>query len=508
VTSQDTLLPELPQPVIATTRAAPSDKSIARFDAALIVVPKDAGDAVWSGLPGGGQLAALRERQPDADLIEGLLQAKTLTRLLLTEVEPEAGRYALDTALRKLASRCQDVAARKVAVIAPGFDDTAALRVLDSAALALTLADFDLPRFTRERRKRKPKLHVTLYGTQKPDIARLVAVARGNCLARWLTSLPPNKLDAHGYRELAIELAKQYGWQHRFHSLRSLIKKGAGAFAAVAQGNEDDSAGIIRLNYRGQSRGSRRRIALVGKGIIFDTGGTNLKPFTGMLGMHIDMGGSAVAMGTLLTLTELKAPVDLDVWLGVTENRTGPRAYKSQDLITALNGTTIQTIHTDAEGRMVLADTLTLAARDEPDAILDFATLTGACITAVTSRYSGVFTNRARLHPLLQQHGEASGERVWPFPIGADFADALESKVADVKQCTPEGGGDHILAATFLSRFVPEDIPWVHMDLSACRHDGGLGAVPTDVTGFGVRYTAELLLEHADTLAAGAPESP
>ena len=226
---------------------------------------------------------------------------------------------------------------------------------------------------------------------------------------------------------------------------------------------------------------------------MFDTGGTNLKPFLGMLDMHTDMQGSAVALGTLLALAELRVPFAIDAWLAITENRLAADAYKSQDLITAVNGTTIQVIHTDAEGRMVLADTLALAAREKPAVILDYATLTGACVAALTERYSGVFANRSAANALLQKAGADSGERVWPFPMDDDYDELLKSDVADVKQCSVENAGDHILGARFLSRFVPKAIPWVHVDLNAGQHKGGLAHVPTEITGFGVRLTVELL---------------
>jgi len=161
--------------------------------------------------------------------------------------------------------------------------------------------------------------------------------------------------------------------------------------------------------------------------------------------------------------------------------------------VRALNGTTIQVVHSDAEGRMVLADTLALAGRERPQFMLDFATLTGACVHALTERYSGAFTNRDQLHDVLQQVGRQSGERVWCFPMDTDFDTDLESRVADTMQCALENKGDHILAARFLSRFVPADVPWVHIDLASSEHKGGLAHVPTEFTGFGVRYASELL---------------
>jgi leucyl aminopeptidase len=244
------------------------------------------------------------------------------------------------------------------------------------------------------------------------------------------------------------------------------------------------------------------RLALVGKGICFDTGGINLKPHKSMYQMHEDMQGSAVALGTLLALSELKAPCDIDCWLAITENETGARAYRPQEVVKAANGVTIQVAHSDAEGRMALADTLALAARDEPSLIIDYATLTGACVTALTERYSGVFTNRPEWHTALELAGRYSGERVWPFPMDDDFDSDLDSPIADILQCTPDSKGDHILAARFLNRFVPAQTPWIHIDLAAGNRSGGLAHIPTDFTGFGVRYTTHLLLDH-DLLGAG-----
>lgn len=143
---------------------------------------------------------------------------------------------------------------------------------------------------------------------------------------------------------------------------------------------------------------------------------------------------------------------------------------------------------------MVLADTLTLASRERPRLIIDYATLTGACVYALGTRYSGAFTNRDALIPEVIAAGRASGERVWPFPLDEDYDQALESDIADVKQCTLEGEADHILAARFLQRFVA-DRPWLHLDLSAANSKGGLAHVPTEVTGFGVRFTLSLLLD-------------
>jgi leucyl aminopeptidase len=201
-----------------------------------------------------------------------------------------------------------------------------------------------------------------------------------------------------------------------------------------------------------------------------------------------------VALGTLLALSRLKAPFAVDCWLALAQNHIGPHAYKQNDVVTACDGTTIEVVHTDAEGRMVLADTLALASRAKPHLIIDYATLTGTCVYALGTRYSGAFTNREALIAEVIAAGRESGERVWPFPLDEDYDEALQSTIADIKQCTLEGEADHILGARFLRRFVA-DRPWLHIDLSAGNSKGGLAHIPTEVTGFGVRFTLGLLLD-------------
>lgn len=211
-----------------------------------------------------------------------------------------------------------------------------------------------------------------------------------------------------------------------------------------------------------------------------------------MQGMHEDMNGSAVALGILLAAARAEIPVQIDCWLAIAQNHLSPNAYKQNDIIAALNKTSIEIVHTDAEGRLVLADTLNLAANLKPNLIIDFATLTGSMVTAIGSRYSGVLTNREDLAQRAITAGKLSGERVCLFPMDKDYEEDLESEVADIKQCTLDSNFDHILAARFLSRFV-NDVPWLHMDLSASNHKGGLGAVDSDITGFGVHWGVEFL---------------
>ncbi len=346
---------------------------------------------------------------------------------------------------------------------------------------------------TRKAVKKKRVLKtIALHGWQETHgYAEVLARVAGNTLTRHLTMLPPNDLTPTIYREKVAKLAKEYGWKHEEFDMKKLQKMGAGAFVAVGQGSEPQDAAIVHLTYT--PKGAKKHIALVGKGICFDTGGHNLKPARYMHGMHEDMNGSAVALGILLAATQSKLPVKIDCWLAIAQNHISPKAYKQNDVVTALNGTTIEIVHTDAEGRMVLADTLTLASRAKPEFILDFATLTGSMATALGDRYSGILGNRQALLCKAIGAGSAAGERVCAFPFDDDYDEDLDSGIADVKQCTLEGGADHVLATRFLSRFIEGDVPWIHVDLSSSNRKGGLGAVGSDVNGFGVGFGLQMI---------------
>jgi leucyl aminopeptidase len=482
---------------ITQVTGAPAAAALAGLDQLLVVLPDKPPQSVWRSIPQGNKVRALMRRRAAGEVpaIQSRIGNKRQTALLVGTVAADAEAFDQLSFGRKLISAALNEKGGNLGIWVLGFpkDDVPALvERLASAALA---AGFSLAEFKSKARPQRLR-SIRLFGLdERLDLRRVEAGAKGNNLARWLTAMPSNKLDAPAYIDFLRQLAKDYGWQFRKYGVRELERLGAGAFLAVAQGNPDDSAAIVRLRYRPAAQKASPAVSLVGKGIIFDTGGTNLKPFLSMADMHIDMGGSAVAVGAMLALTEIGYTQAVDCWMPITENRIGPTAYKSQDVITAANGKTIQVVHTDAEGRLALADSLVLACRENPRLVIDYATLTGACISAITRRYSGVFTNRPDWHPLLKKAGRDSGERVWPFPLGKEFMCELQSDVADIKQCTPDAGGDHILAATFLNEFVSNDIPWIHVDLSASKRKGGLGAIPTDITGFGVRLTLDLLLD-------------
>jgi len=472
-----------------------SAKDYQIYSSVILLLPE--GAAITS-LPFGAELRKRMERAEyklgDAKPFVTDLPNEAGTRLALATVSKTASAFERLTLARKLVAAQFDPRPDRLAISAAA--DRPEMAAMAEAVVAAALAaDFELPTYKSKRERPRALREIVVHGAGKLDAARTIATARGNNLARYLTALPPNELTPGTYRRHVERLAREHGWKTEFVDLAKLRRRGAGAFVAVAQGSPDPDAGILRVRYAPKKKSNGPLLALVGKGICFDTGGTNLKSAKHMHGMHEDMEGSAVALGTLLALSELKVDFPVDCWLALAQNHIGPKAYRQNEVITAANGTTIEIVHTDAEGRMVLADTLHFASSEKPRVVIDYATLTGACIGALSTRLSGAFTNRPKLIPVLQQAGEESGERVWPFPLPDDFRESLKSDVADIKQCTLDNDADHILAALFLKRFLANDPDWVHVDLASGNHKGGLAHVPTDITGFGVRLTLNLLLD-------------
>jgi leucyl aminopeptidase len=211
------------------------------------------------------------------------------------------------------------------------------------------------------------------------------------------------------------------------------------------------------------------------------------------------MTGSAVALSLFRAMVEMEVPYEVNAYLALAENLISHEGYRPNDVVVASNGISIEVIDTDAEGRMVLSDTLVLASEKEPDLILDFATLTGSVVRALDTRRCGAYSNDLKFSELAVKVGERCGERVWNFPIGDDYEDALKSDTADVRQCSSASAADHIYAATFMSKFIgkvkDKPITWLHVDLAADTNKGGLGLVSSETTGFGVRFGFNLARE-------------
>lgn len=434
------------------------------------------------------------------------------TRVVVCVVSQNLSTFDLLSLSRKAIGAVKDVKPKSLA-----FDLRASVLpheiLADSLVAAFGATQFKSQKYGAKAKQKETERApvLTVYtakeriGLVKQKAENALALARATNLVRWLGLRAPNDLTPKNYAEWLKQFAQKYQLGFKFYDVSQLKKMGAGAFLAVAQASVDRDAGIAVLSYRPKAKAGKPlqskakdepELILVGKGVTFDTGGVNAKAAQYMFGMHTDMTGSAIATAVLGYIAEQKWPIGVDIYLALAANDIGPNGYRPNDVITSLKGTTIEIVHTDAEGRMMLADTLTLASRAKPKMMMDFATLTGSCVRAIGTNYSGVFTNREHLHQPLIAAGKSSGERVWPFPLDADYADCLDSAIADTKQCRLSGGVDHIEASLFLKNFIENDVPWVHVDLSSAEQPGGLGAVDTEFTGFGVRFAATFLTQY------------
>lgn len=525
--------PILPRATLESTKL--KDNVLNGLSHVLVLFPASllAGGALPSGLPGASTLKQVLTRQrkkPAALLRAGAGSGKMPVEPLLPEATLSGGglirwlavdldapvflrqqqmRQALSGLLVEQPARLDIVFHGSAGFVANALPDAAYVAAINRVALPKTVAMDKVARSAAAAKPAKAPEICLWAGSRDQDFLKVALVlamarARANTLTRALCVLPPNQLTPGSFRALIPAQIKGLGIRCDTYDVAQLKKMKAGAFLAVAQGSPEQDAAIVHLSYVPKIKPVKRdpkdksapaqlpRVALVGKGICFDTGGHNLKPARYMAGMHEDMAGAAVALSVIQAAAQLGLPVRIDAWLALSRNDIGPGAYRQGDVVTALNGRTIEIVHTDAEGRMVLADTLTLAAAAKPDVVVDFATLTGSMTTALGNRMSGFFATERAFGALLEASGAASGERLMPFVMPDDYDSALESQVADIKQCTLDGEADHILAARFLNLFVG-DAAWMHLDLSAATCKGGLGAVGSDTTGFGAAVTLEFL---------------
>ncbi len=322
-------------------------------------------------------------------------------------------------------------------------------------------------------------------------------VAEAACLARDLVNRPANYATPTDLAEVAIEIAGEFdNMRCQVLTEEDVAELQMGAFLGVAQGSDEPAVFVVLEHNPGQP--DLDTVVLVGKGITFDTGGISLKPVENMDRMRGDMGGAAAVLATMLAVGQLDLPLHVVGLVPATENMPGARAYKPGDVLTAMNGKTIEVISTDAEGRLVLADALAYAARFEPGAVVDLATLTGACVVALGQGVAaGLFGTDDGLMQRLRAAAEASGERLWPMPLYDDYLAKIESLTADLANSGGRQGGVGT-SAMFLKQFA-EGYPWAHLDIAgmAFEERPGTPRRPAHLakggTGFGVRLLVEFL---------------
>ena len=316
----------------------------------------------------------------------------------------------------------------------------------------------------RAEKKRTPFGETLWIGISADTVARGSILGEGVNLARRLVNLPPDDLYPESFAEQAATVASHTGMQIEIWDEDRLAREGCRAMLAVGRGSARPPR-LVLLTYRGRGGDTPPDLALVGKGVTFDSGGLSLKPSEGMLTMKCDMAGGATMLAAAATIAALKLPINLVAAIGLVENMTGPAAYKLGDVITARSGTTIEIHNTDAEGRVVLADVLDVVRGLGPQRIVDAATLTGACVVALGLDVAGLFTNDQPLCDAVADAAGAMGEPVWQLPMFPEFDDQIKSEVADIKNVGEGRWGGAITAAKFLERFVGS-IPWTHIDIA------------------------------------------
>ena len=334
----------------------------------------------------------------------------------------------------------------------------------------------------------------------KKGAAHAEAVSRAVCLARDLVNRPANTATPRHLAQTARSIAAQYGIACTVLDARQAEKLGMGAFLSVARGS-DEPARFIVLDYKPNTKKPAPAIALVGKAITFDSGGISIKPAQGLEEMKTDMAGGAAVLGAVQAAAALKIPVHVVGIVPATENMPSGHALKPGDIIKALSGKTIEIITTDAEGRLILADALTYAQRYKPEAIIDLATLTGACIIALGHAASGLMGTDDTLIKKIKAAAEATGEKVWHLPLYEEYAEQLKSDVADLKNAGGRPAGA-ITAGYFLKEFAG-DKPWAHLDIAGTAWAAKpLPCTPKGASGVGVRLLVELLEQWGDTAGA------
>jgi leucyl aminopeptidase len=300
-------------------------------------------------------------------------------------------------------------------------------------------------------------------------LARGEAIAAGSALARELANLPANHCTPTVLAEQAHKLGKEHGLKVEVLDRKDCEKLGMGAFLAVTQGSEQPPRFIV-ARWNGAAK-AEPPVVLVGKGITFDTGGISLKPAAEMDEMKFDMGGAASVLGTLRAVAQLKARVNLIGIIPASENMPGGRAVKPGDVVTSLSGQTIEILNTDAEGRLILCDALTYAERFKPAAVVDIATLTGACVIALGHHRSGLFSADDGLAAELLAAGEQALDPAWRMPLDEEYDEALKSNFADMANVGPRAGGA-ITAAMFLKRYAGK-FRWAHLDIAGTAWKSG-----------------------------------
>ena len=375
-------------------------------------------------------------------------------------------------------------------------------------AQGLELGTYAYERFVSEdNRKPQPVRDVTVWAKSlaaSEGTKRGQAIASAIALARDLANGPGELVTPTHLAETATGLVERYKGSHNVEltvlEREDCEARGMGCYLGVAKGSAEPPK-FIHLRYRPKGA-SKGKVALIGKGVTFDSGGYSLKPTDGMLDMKLDMSGSAAVIGAFQGIVELGVPYEVDVIVAATENMIGGHAYRLGDVLKASNGKTVEVNNTDAEGRLTMADALVYATAHNPDLVIDFATLTGACIVALGPKIAGVMTRDDKLASDWMKSSERSGEAMWRLPLPENLKEMLKSKIADMRN-TGERAGGALTAGLFLSEFVG-DARWMHVDIAGPAMASKAWGITTP-GGSGVPVATILDFLSGDQDVTGAP---
>lgn len=395
--------------------------------------------------------------------------------------------------------RAAHVATNLAEVAGPDVDAAAAYRAVTEGAL---LAGYRYAGLKSDPASGAVLTQVSLVGAAsaaaRSGAAAGQATAGATALARELANTPASHLTARQLADFAVQLGRERGLDVEVYDKDRLAQLGAGGILGVNAGSTEPPR-LVKLTYTPRSNAKRTpaHLAIVGKGVMYDSGGLSLKPTNPMSAiMKMDMSGAAAVLATLTALPALGAPHKVTGWLVLTDNMPSGSALKLGDVLTIRNGTTVEVHNTDAEGRLILADGLALAVEERPDAVLDIATLTGAALAALGEAWAAVIGNDEALVNRVRAAGESTGEPVWELPLSRDqYRSQLDSNVADLKNIGGSYGGA-ILAGIFLSEFVGET-PWAHLDIAGTMNsDANNGWKSKGATGFGARLLIDLVTSY------------
>ena len=402
--------------------------------------------------------------------------------------DAEVLRRAAGAAVRSLAGT------RSVALVLPA-DDAVSLRAVAEGGLlgAYAFRSYRRASLAVHREPVAALIAVTALGKEgKAVVRRAEAVARAVHLARDLVNTPPSDLHPAELADAAKQHAGGAGVDVEVLDVKALTKGGYGGILGVGQGSANPPR-LVHLSYRG-GKGSHKKVALVGKGITFDSGGISLKPPAGMEEMKSDMGGAAAVIAAVTACAELGLAVDVEAWIPMAENMPSGTAIRPSDVLVMKGGQRVEVNNTDAEGRLILADAISRACEDSPDVLIDVATLTGAQLIALGARTAGVMGNDDDLRAHVVTASGQAGEAMWPMPLPADLRKGLDSEIADLVNTGPREGG-MLTAGLFLQEFVADGVAWAHLDIAGPAYNSGepYGYTPKGGTGAAVRTFVQVL---------------